>query len=135
MGRIDTHPATRAEAEHEFGLDLVRPGPGIVVLAVRGDVDLHVAEEFEQALRSAVGDAPGTVIVDFSKATFLDSMALGVLLGGTKRIRDSGGRLRVVAPGSEVRRILEITHLDRVFQLDESREEALQAAKASESGG
>jgi anti-sigma B factor antagonist len=135
MGRIDTQPATRAGAEHEFGLDFVHPRPGTVVLAVHGDVDLHVADEFEQALRSAVGDAPSTVIVDLSKATFLDSMALGVLLGATKRLRDRGGRLRVVAPHSEVRRILEITHLDRVFELDESRAEALRAAKASEPRG
>ncbi len=135
MGRPGIRPATHPEAEHEFGLDFVRPLPSTVVLVVRGDVDLHVADEFEQALRSAAAETPVTVIVDLSEATFLDSMALGVLLGATKRLRPSGGRLRVVAPGSEVRRILEITHLDRVFQVDESRAEALEAAKASELGG
>lgn len=135
MGRSGTQPATPPGAEHGFGIELEHPRPRTVVLAVRGDVDLHVAEEFEQGLRSAISAGPGTVVVDLSKATFLDSMALGVLLGATKRLRDRGGRLRVVAPGSQVRRILEITHLDRVLELDGSRADALQAAKASELGG
>jgi anti-anti-sigma regulatory factor len=45
-----------------------------------------------------------------------------------KRQRARGGRFRVVAPRSEIRRIFEMTLLDRVFELDLTRQEALAAA-------
>lgn len=124
MGR----PSAKPEAVDAFRVDVSHPHPRTVVVAVHGDVDLRVAGEFEDTLRSVLEGSPSALVVDFSDTTFLDSMALGVLLGATKRLRDGGGRLRVVAPGIEVRRIFEITGLDRVFDLERSRSEALRAA-------
>jgi anti-sigma B factor antagonist len=102
-------------------------GTGTIVLAVRGDADLHGAEELESALAEVIEEGPSVVVVDLSEVTFLDSMVLGVLVQGLKRLRARGGRLRVVAPRAEIRRIFELTLLDRLFDLDSTREEALVA--------
>ena len=53
------------------------------------------------------------------------------LLDAMKRLRARGGVLRIVGPRPDVRRIFEITLLDRVFPLDATRSEAL-AAGATE---
>ena len=52
-------------------------------------------------------------------------MTLGVLLGGVKRLRPQGGQLRVVVSQPGLRRIFEVTLLDRVFMLFPTRAEAL----------
>ena len=78
--------------------------------------------------RASAGDRSGKgcpVRVDLSGVTFVDSMALGVLLGSMKRLRVHGGKLLLVAPATDIRRIFEITLLDRVFALFPTREEAL----------
>lgn len=104
------------------------PDPGTAVLSVRGEADLHVAPELRDRIAAAIADGAHEVVLDLSGATFVDSMTLGVLLGAMKRLRARGGQLRLVVPRTEIRRILEITLLDRVFSLYGTREEALVAA-------
>jgi anti-sigma B factor antagonist len=119
-----------AQATEEFRIDEERHGPDTVLLAIHGDADLHVADELGGRVSQVIDDGASAVVVDLSGVTFLDSMALGILLTGLRRLRARGGRLRVVAPRGEIRRIFEITLLDRVFELDGSRHEALSSARS-----
>ena len=118
----------------EFRVDEDHPGPGTVVLSLRGDADLHVAPELRDRIASAIADGATMFVVDLSDTTFVDSMTLGVLLGAMKRLRARGGHLHVVVSRPELRRIFEITLLDRVFPIHASREEALAAAAATSDG-
>jgi anti-sigma B factor antagonist len=108
-----------------------QPAPGTTVLAIRGEADLHSAPDLRDAIGAAIEDGAQELVLDLSETTFVDSMTLGVLLGAMKRIRARGGHLRLVVPGADVRRIFEITLLDRVFPLHETREEAVRAAAAA----
>lgn len=101
-----------------------------IVVAVHGDTDVRVVHELEARLSEVIDEAPAALVLDLSGVTFLDSMALGVLLSGLKRLGESGGRLRVVTPRPDVRRIFEVTLLDRLFDIDASRDEALAATIA-----
>ena len=48
-------------------------------------------------------------------------MTLGVLLGAVKRLRPVGGGVSVVCIDPHIRRVFEITLLDRVFTLHADR--------------
>jgi anti-sigma B factor antagonist len=115
----------------DFSIDEERPDPQTVVISIHGDADLTAASELRDRLGEAIEAGPSGLVLDLSHATFLDSMALGVFLSSMKRLRARGGRFRVVAPRDDIRRIFELTLLDRVFDLDRSRQEALAAAGAS----
>jgi anti-anti-sigma regulatory factor len=65
------------------------------------------------------------VSVDLSETTVIDSTSLGVLLGAMKRLREHDGRILLVVPQPALRRVFEITMLDRIFPLHETQEEAL----------
>lgn len=95
------------------------------LVTVAGDIDLHSAPELRDRL-AALGD-PGVeqVVVDLSECEFLDSMGLGVLLGAKKRMAREGRELHIVVTSPDVRRIFEITMLDRVLDLHATRAEAL----------
>lgn len=118
----------------DFHIEQEHPRPGTIVLSIYGDVDLHVAEELRRRLTAAIGEGMALVI-DLSAVTFVDSTTLGVLLSGLKRLREKEGRLRLVVPGTEIRRIFELTMLDRVFDLDATRDEALAAVLAADEAG
>lgn len=128
MGESESRPRPGTEFRVDE-IEQVRE-TGTVVVAVYGDADMHVADELEVRLAEVIDEAPAYLVLDLSGVTFLDSMALGVLLGGLKRLKEKGGRMRVVAPRPEIRRIFEVTLLDRLFDLDSSRDAAL-AATAS----
>jgi anti-anti-sigma factor len=112
----------------QFWIDEEHPQPRTVVLAVHGDVDLHVVGKLRDQLGAVIEENPALLVLDLSGATFLDSTAIAVLLRGMKRLQALGGRFRVVVPSSQIRRIFEMTLLDRVFDLDASRQESLAAA-------
>ena len=108
-------------------MEVERPvGKGALVFVLFGEVDLHVTPELRDRLTGAVDEGADYVVLDLARVSFIDSMALGAVLGAMKRLGSLGGQLRVIVPRtSELRRIFEITMLDQVLTLDESREEAL----------
>lgn len=112
--------------EGEFRIDEDRLSPKASLLCVHGDADLDSAPQLRDRLRGAMDGGASDVVVDLTETTLLDSSALGVLLSATKRLREGRGDLQVVA-GPEIRRLFEITMLDEVFALHETRAEALAA--------
>ena len=101
------------------------------LIELGGEVDLYTAPEFKERMVQVIEEGKTRVVVDLSKATFIDSTTLGVLVGGVKRLRPSGGSLAIVCSDQNIQKIFEITGLDRVFPIHETREAAL-AAVASE---
>ena len=102
------------------------------VISLAGEVDLYTAPEFKQQLLEVIGQGGKQVIVDFSNTTFIDSTTLGVLVGGVKRLRPSGGSLALVCTDENITKIFEITGLDRVFPIHSSRDDALAALATAE---
>jgi anti-sigma B factor antagonist len=96
------------------------------VVTVSGDADLYAAANVERELLRLVEDGRRSIVVDLSDATFIDSTMLRVLLNVSKRLRPGGGELLVVCSEHNIRKIFEITLLDRVFTIFDSREAALE---------
>jgi anti-sigma B factor antagonist len=97
------------------------------VISLAGEVDLYTAPEFKQQLLEVVGQGSKEVIVDFSDTSFFDSTTLGVLVGGVKRLRPNGGRLSLVCSDRNITKIFEITGLNKVFDIYESRDAAVES--------
>jgi anti-sigma B factor antagonist len=121
----DGEDAANGLDETTFGVEVIGDGGHVAVVTVFGQADLHTAPELRSAISEAIDGGAGAIVIDLSEATFIDSMTLGVLLGALKQLRPSGGSVSVVCSDPHIRRIFEITLLDRVFALHETREAAL----------
>ena len=97
------------------------------VIELGGEVDLYTAPEFKERMVELIESGKKQIVVDLSKATFIDSTTLG---GGVKRLRPAGGQLALVCTDENITKIFEITGLDRVFPIHSSREEALDAVSS-----
>jgi anti-sigma B factor antagonist len=98
---------------------------GDTVLSVAGELDIATAPELRDRLEGAIDRAPqGTVIVDLLEVTFIDSTALGVLIGGLKRSQSTGGVFRIVVAEARILKIFEITGLTDLFSIFDSLSEA-----------
>jgi anti-sigma B factor antagonist len=102
------------------------------VIELGGEVDLYTAPEFKERMVGLIDAGKKRIVVDLSKATFIDSTTLGVLVGGVKRLRPAGGSLALVCTDENITKIFEITGLDRVFPIHDSRDSAL--AEGGEGG-
>jgi anti-sigma B factor antagonist len=100
-----------------FEIDLASPGPGLLRVQVRGDVDLSTSPELGQTLTRAI-DAGSSVVLDLSEVTFIDSTGLNTLIRALKACETNGGAL-ALSPNlpAEVSRVFEITGLDGLFPI------------------
>lgn len=109
----------------DFRLAVEEAPGGIHVIAVQGEVDLFTAPELKAAGQALLDDGATRLVVDLTGTSFLDSTALGVLIGLVKRVRPQGGDLIVVNTEPTTAKTFAITGLDDVFSLVETREEAV----------
>jgi anti-sigma B factor antagonist len=114
----------------------IRPEPldgNKFIVAVTGEIDLFTAPELKAALVEAIDAGRTRVVVDLTGTTFLDSTALGVLIGTVKRLRARDGRLTLVNTDANIARTFDITGLDQIFTICDTREEAIAALDREES--
>lgn len=98
---------------------------GTPVLEVRGEVDVSTAPELREKLLALAEQGRTVAVVDLSEVSFVDSTALGVLVSGVKRLRSSGGDLRLVVTQPRISKVFEITGLTDVFSIFATAEEAV----------
>jgi len=115
----------------DFSVETIGDAGGVPILAVHGQADLHTAPELRASITTAIDAGARGIVVDLSEATFVDSMTLGVLLGAVKRLRPTGGKVAIVCVDPHIRRIFEITLLDRVFSIHGDRDAASAVADGS----
>ena len=93
----------------------------VPVLEASGELDLAVAPWLSDQLDALLVGGASSVILDLSRATFLDSTALGVLVGLLNRCRTLGGRVHLVVTEPQILRVLSITGLSQAFDIHEDR--------------
>ena len=101
-----------------------RDGVSVVVKIV-GEIDVHTVKELRTILLGLVDRGCTHVVADFTGVRFCDATGLGTLVAVNNRLREQGGALRLTGVSAAQRRILRITHLDRLFRPYDTVEDAL----------
>ena len=101
---------------------------GVLVVAVRGELDLDSVGELRRRMGLRFGDTVPAVI-DLSECTFIDSTGLSLLVRACKRAEEEGlsPHIIVALPDSQVRRTLRLTNLDGRMPVMDSRNAAVEA--------
>ncbi|MDQ1474293.1 MAG: anti-sigma factor antagonist [Bryobacterales bacterium] len=67
------------------------------------------------------------VIFDLRNLKFVDSSGLGAMLSSLRQINSLGGDLKLCAMNKPVRALIELVRMHRVFEIFNTREEALRS--------
>ena len=97
--------------------------PHVAVVVASGELDAYVEDDLVGIFKETGREE--RIVVDLAGVSFLDSTALGILVRAVREVGGRGGEIRIVLPGGTARRIFEITTLDRVLPVADSRTEAL----------
>jgi anti-sigma B factor antagonist len=92
---------------------------------VRGEIDAYTAPALREVLHELADTGHSDVVVHLREVPFVDSSALGVLIGSLKRQRAAGGTLRLAALEERVLRVFRLTGLDTVFEIHPDIDAAL----------
>ncbi|MCD6363758.1 MAG: STAS domain-containing protein [Synergistetes bacterium] len=108
-----------------MGVSLERKGV-ISVIRVDGEVSVETAGDLRDIMLREINEGRVKIIVDLSGTTYIDSTGLGILISGLRKVGKEGGDLKILGPLSpQVKRIFELTRLNRVFEFFDDEQEAL----------
>ncbi|HYV97004.1 MAG TPA: STAS domain-containing protein [Gemmatimonadaceae bacterium] len=105
----------------------IRKQNGIAIVEVEGQLIVGNRQELKQKVLDEVESGTRKVLMDFARTGYIDSSGLGVLVSLAKTLRDDGGELRLANLNDDLRTLFELTKLDTLFPIAETRERALES--------
>lgn len=106
------------------------PGRLVRLCTVTGSVDDDTAPELGRQLSDVISEGCRTLYVDLRQTPEVSEDGLRVLLRATRKMRETHGTLRLVAPPPALRGALRTTTLDRVIPVHDSLDEVPGATPA-----
>jgi anti-sigma B factor antagonist len=108
-------------------ISVSRFGNDSFVVAAGGELDLHTVDQLRRRLDDVITAGAHRILVDLTGVSFMDSTTLGVLVEAAQTVRAAHGRVVLVADDPRVTKVIEITGLERVFSVESSLPEGVQA--------
>lgn len=102
----------------------------IAILYLDDSFTTHDGEKQFVSEYRALLDQGLDLVLDLNNVDFLDSARIACLVICFKRVNDLGRMIHFCGIGSAIRDTLQMTRLDRVFQLFGSRQEAIEAIES-----
>lgn len=92
-------------------------GP-VTIVDLRGDISLGAASlTLRSTIRDLIESGRTKIVLNFSQVDWMDSAGVGELVGAYLPVKNKGGELRFLNPTKKVHRLMQITQLDRVFEV------------------
>jgi len=90
-----------------------------------GRVDSSNANELGSVLDRAADDGNNNLVLDLSGVDYMSSAGLREMVRILKRVKRSGGDLRIANPSERVREVRELAGLDSIFEIYPTQVEAV----------
>lgn len=87
-----------------------------LTIEVIGKLDITLYKKFSDSYKDKI-ESVSKVIIDFSNVEYIDSSGLGMLLVLRERCGGDEGLIDIVNPNLNVRRILETTNFQQLFNI------------------
>jgi anti-sigma B factor antagonist len=106
----------------------------ITIIRPQSDIDSFNVSFLKDKLKEQVETGRFNIIMDLGKVRFMDSAALGILVSGLKTCIQNSGSLGIINPSRNVENLFRITHLDSVFHVFDSENDAISAMLSTSQG-
>ncbi len=103
---------------------VVEEREGVTIVAPRGDIDAASAGAFQDRIDELLRGGAHYFVVDLGGVGFVDSAGLAALVRLYKRVRIGEGDVRLASVPAPVLEILDLTRLNRVFDIFPTAAEA-----------
>lgn len=97
----------------------------VTIVEVTGQLIVGNRQELKEDVLKLLESGARKFLIDFKDTAYIDSSGLGVLVSLSKKIREKGGEMRLSNLNEDLRTLFELTKLDTLFHIADSRDEAL----------
>lgn len=90
-----------------------------LIVFIEGEIDHHTSRDAKERIDSKFLMEPvKNMIIDLSRVSFMDSAGIGLILGRISKVSSVGGKLTIRKPRPEIIKILKMSNVGSVIQLD-----------------
>lgn len=97
----------------------------IAIVELTGDIDMHRTPTVHRGIIAVCNRRPSQLLIDLQEVPYIDSSGIGMLVEIFRRMKASGGSLRLCGLSERVVGVFEITKLDKFFNIFPGQTEAL----------
>jgi len=105
----------------------VRKQNGITVVELEGELDIYSTTALKAIIKDQLGGGSKRMLLDLKDVGYVDSAALGVLVGGLKRAKEVSAELKLSNINGPVAKIFKLTKLSEFFDIYNSSDEAIES--------
>ena len=99
---------------------------GTSILKITGDVDLYSSPQVRKQVLSLISKKNKNLLVDLAEVTYMDSSGVATLVEALQLTKKSGGKLKLFSLGTTVKDVFELSRLDKVFDICDNEQQALE---------
>ncbi len=100
----------------------------VTIVDLRGSIDLGEGSRIlRRTIHDLVESGRTKIILNFLQVSFMDSAGVGELAGAYLPVKSKGGELKFLNPAKKVHAMLQITKLDKVFEVYTDEQTAIQS--------
>ena len=97
---------------------------GRIRITLQGELDHHTAATTLRDTENILDRyLPRDCILDMSRLSFMDSSGIALILRLYRRMQETGGRIWVENPGSQARRVLDASGIERIVAIKQVEKE------------
>jgi len=106
-------------------------------VTVEGELDAYTAKELQDSVTEALAEEMAWILVDLRRTEYMDSVGLGILIGGCKRAGERNGDLAIACDRSNLLRVFDVSGTTDMLNVNKTIEaaiEMLSTERAARSG-
>ncbi len=101
----------------------------VSVISFSGRMDANSSKDGDKALQEMIDNGKTKIVVCCEELSYISSSGLRILLSAVKRLRATGGDLKLSNLTTSIKDIITMTGFNRIFTIFETVEEAIESFK------
>lgn len=101
----------------------IKDGGGCVIMEISGEIDAHVAPQFDKKLKEALAQNP-KVVLDVSGLSYIATAGLGALAASFNEATSGGGSIVLAGMIDKVKKVFDVMGFSKMYTITASVDEA-----------
>lgn len=109
-------------------MDIIEKAMGnVCIVKLIGRLDASCSSELKDKVTAMLDENKKNILIDLGGIDFIDSSGLGMLVNCMGSVTKTGGLFKISSLKEHPKSLLQMTRLDRVFDIFDDRDEAIKA--------
>lgn len=98
----------------------------VTILTPVGDVDIYTSPMLKERINSLIEHGSYRILIDLSHLEYIDTTGISVIKSSLSQIHSHNGDIRLLSPMALVKRMLELTNVDKIAKIYDKQSDALE---------